>query len=99
MSVTVYVPRDAAALSLGAEDVAQAIAAEAQARNIDITIVRNGTRGMVWLEPLVEVAVAKGRVGFGPVSARDVRGLFDADFLKSATHPLNVRVVAEIPYL
>jgi len=97
-SVTVFVPRDAAALSLGAEEVAQAIAAEADARKIDITIVRNGTRGMVWLEPLVEVALSNGRVGYGPVSASDVRSLFDADFLQGGRHALNVGPVEKIPY-
>ncbi len=98
MGVTVYVPRDAAALSLGAEEVAKAIAAEARARKIDVSIVRNGTRGMVWLEPLVEVALSNGRVGYGPVSADDVRGLFDADFLKGGAHPKQVGLVEEIPY-
>jgi formate dehydrogenase iron-sulfur subunit len=98
MSVTIFVPRDAAALSLGAEDVARAIAEEAAARRIDVSIVRNGTRGMVWLEPLVEVSLSHGRVGYGPVTAADVRGLFDADFLKGGKHPLNVGLVEEIPY-
>jgi formate dehydrogenase iron-sulfur subunit len=96
--VTVYLPRDAAALSLGAEEVAQAIAAEATARRIDITLVRNGTRGMVWLEPLVEVALSNARVGYGPVSVADVRSLFDADFLNGGSHPLAVGPVASIPY-
>jgi formate dehydrogenase iron-sulfur subunit len=96
--VTVFVPRDAAALSLGAEDVAQAIASEAKARKLDVTLVRNGTRGMVWLEPLVEVALSNGRVGYGPVSESDVRSLFDADFLKGGRHPLSVGLVEEIPY-
>jgi formate dehydrogenase iron-sulfur subunit len=98
VAVTVFVPRDAAALSLGAGDVAQAIAAEAKARQIDVTIVRNGTRGMVWLEPLVEVALSNGRVGYGPVSVDDVRSLFDADFLRGGEHPLTVGLVEQIPY-
>jgi formate dehydrogenase iron-sulfur subunit len=98
MSVTVFVPRDAASLSLGAEEVAQAIAEEAIVRQIPITIVRNGTRGMVWLEPLVEVVLSNGRVGYGPVSASDVPSLFDADFLKGGKHPLNVGLVQSIPY-
>src|SRR5438105_685691 len=54
MDVTVYVPRDAAALSLGAERVAAAMAAEAATRRAGVNIVRNGTRGMCWLEPLVD---------------------------------------------
>ena len=70
-SITVYVPRDATALSLGADKVAQAIVAEAAARNIEVKLVRNGSRGLFWLEPLVEVATAAGRVAYGPVKARD----------------------------
>jgi formate dehydrogenase iron-sulfur subunit len=96
--VTVFVPCDAAALSLGADDVAQAILAEAKARKMDITLVRNGTRGMVSLEPLVEVALSNGRVGYGPVSESDVRGLFDADFLRGGKHALNVGLVEKLPY-
>ena len=61
-TLTVYVPRDATALSLGADRVAQAIAAEAKARNLDIKLVRNGSRGLHWLEPLVEVGTPSGRV-------------------------------------
>jgi formate dehydrogenase iron-sulfur subunit len=97
-ATTVYIPRDAAALSLGAEEVAVAIADEARARKMDVTIVRNGTRGMVWLEPLVEVALSNGRAGYGPVSASDVRSLFDADFLTGGKHPLSVGLVEEVPY-
>jgi len=95
---TIYVPRDAAALSLGAEDVAQAIAAEARTRKMDVTIVRNGSRGMIWLEPLVEVALSNGRVGYGPVSAADVRSLFDAGFVTGGDHALKVGVVEAVPY-
>ena len=98
MAATIFIPRDAAALSLGAEEVARAIAAEAKARQIDVVIVRNGTRGMVWLEPLVEVALSNGRVGYGPVTPGDVRSLFDADFLQGGKHPLHVGLVEEIPY-
>ena len=78
----VFVPRDAAALSMGANTVAKAIASEAGKRNATIEIVRNGSRGMLWLEPLVEVETDKGRVAYGPVAASDVAGLFDADLLE-----------------
>jgi formate dehydrogenase iron-sulfur subunit len=98
VTTTVYVPNDAAALSLGAEEVAQVIAEEARVRQMDVTIVRNGTRGMVWLEPLVEVTLSNGRVGYGPVTPGDVRSLFDADFLKGGAHPLHVGPVESIPY-
>ena len=76
----IYVPRDAAARALGADAVARAVADEARRRGIEVELVRNGTRGMIWLEPLVEVETGAGRTGFGPVAAADVPGLFDAGF-------------------
>jgi len=99
MSIDVYVPRDASALSLGAEAVARAIAAEARARRAEVRIVRNGSRGLYWLEPMVEVALASGRVAYGPVRAADVAGLFDAGFLQGGTHALAQGTTQEIPYL
>jgi formate dehydrogenase iron-sulfur subunit len=99
MSVRVYVPRDSAALSVGSEGVARAIASEASARGLDITLVRNGSRGMFWLEPLVEVESAQGRVAYGPVSREAVAGLFDAGFLDGKAHALCLGPTEEIPYL
>lgn len=81
MSIAVYVPRDSAALAAGADRVARRIAAEAAARGADIHLVRNGSRGMFWLEPLVEVATPAGRIACGPVAPEDVAGLFDAGFI------------------
>ena len=79
--------RSRPAIALGADEVATAIAAEAARRGVDIEIVRNGTRGLLWLEPLVEVQTASGRTGFGPVDADDVAARFDAGFhLGQATH-------------
>jgi formate dehydrogenase iron-sulfur subunit len=63
MTVKIFVPRDSTALALGANDVAAAIAAEAASRGVAIQLVRNGSRGMFWLEPMVEVETAAGRVG------------------------------------
>ena len=80
MSVRIYVPIDSSALSLGAEQVARAIRHQAQARGIAIELVRNGSRGLFWLEPLVEVDTTQGRIAYGPVQAEDVPGLFDAGF-------------------
>ena len=98
-AITVYVPRDASALSLGADKVAQAIVAEAAARNLEVRLVRNGSRGLFWLEPLVEVATPAGRVAYGPVKARDVAGLFDAGFLAAGEHSLGLGLTEEIDYL
>ena len=86
MTNTVFVPKDASALSLGADAVAQAIQAEARRRREPLQLVRTGSRGAFWLEPLVEVATAGGRVGYGPVSAEDVPGLFAGGFLKGGAH-------------
>jgi formate dehydrogenase iron-sulfur subunit len=94
----VFVPRDATALSLGAEAVARAIAAEAAQRGLAPRIVRNGSRGLFWLEPLVEVETPEGRVAYGPVAHADVAGLFDADFLRGGAHALRVGRVEDIAY-
>ncbi|MFN4008324.1 MAG: formate dehydrogenase beta subunit [Pannonibacter sp.] len=99
MSLTVFVPRDAAALAVGADKVAAAIAREAAARTLDVEIVRNGSRGMLWLETLVEVRTDKGRVAYGPVKAADVPSLFEAGFLTGGDHRLAHGVTAEIPFL
>ncbi|MGQ5719214.1 formate dehydrogenase beta subunit [Pseudochrobactrum asaccharolyticum] len=99
MSVTIYVPCDAAALALGADQVANAIAGEAVKRGLDIKLVRNGSRGMVWLEPLVEVATDKGRVAYGPVDVSDVASLFDSGLLEGKEHPLSLGLTEEIPFL
>lgn len=97
--IKVFVPRDSTALSLGAEKTAKAIAAEAQKRGIEIELVRNGSRGLFWLEPFVEVATDKGRVAFAPVQPKDVPSLFDADFLHAGAHPLNLGLTEELSWL
>ena len=99
MTVRIYVPRDAAALALGAERVAKAFSREAEARKLDITIVRNGSRGMHWLEPLVEVETAEGRIAYGPVTPADVPALLDAGLLDGKAHPLCLGGTEDIPFL
>ena len=89
MKTKIYIPRDSSALSMGAEKVAIAVALEANKRGLDVDIVRNGSRGLYWLETMVEVATDKGRVAYGPVKVKDVASLFDADFLNGA--PLNAQ--------
>ena len=98
-TITVYVPRDSAALAAGADRVAQRIAKEATARGIMLELVRNGSRGMFWLEPLVEVNTPTGRIAYGPVTHDDVAGLFDAGFLTGGKHPLALGPTEDIPYL
>ncbi|MDP3087758.1 MAG: NADH-ubiquinone oxidoreductase-F iron-sulfur binding region domain-containing protein [Methylotenera sp.] len=99
LGAIVYIPRDSSALSMGAEKVAIAIAQEAKKRGLEITIIRNGSRGLYWLETMVEVATDNGRVAYGPVKAIDVPSLFDADFLNAKAHPLNLGLTEEIDWL
>jgi formate dehydrogenase iron-sulfur subunit len=99
MTTVVYVPRDSSALSLGAHQVAKNVQAEAAKRGLDIKVVRNGSRGMFWLETMVEVVTPKGRVAYGPVMPKDVSSLFDADFINAGAHPLNLGLTDEIEWL
>jgi formate dehydrogenase iron-sulfur subunit len=98
-AMSVYVPCDSSALSLGAEAVALAIGAEAMRRKLDIKLIRNGSRGLYWLEPMIEVATPRGRVAYGPVTANDVSSLFDAHFLTAGDHPLALGPTGEISHL
>ncbi|WP_020387906.1 formate dehydrogenase beta subunit [Kribbella catacumbae] len=86
----VYVPRDAAARSVGADEVAERIVAAADAAGREIEVVRNGSRGMLWLEPLVEVETPEGRVGYGPVAPEDVDGLIAAGMLDGSAPDIAV---------
>ncbi len=95
----IYVPNDATAVACGADKVARALEDGLAARGITHDIVRNGSRGMFWLEPLLEVETERGRVGYGPVKASDVEELLHAGMLHGADHPLCVGVVEEIPFL
>ncbi|MCG5077586.1 formate dehydrogenase beta subunit [Paraburkholderia tagetis] len=95
----IYVPRDSSALALGADDVAAAIQREAAARGLAIELVRNGSRGLLYLEPLVEVETPDGRVGYANVEETDVKSLFETGFLQGAQHARSVGLVEQIPYL
>ena len=98
-SSRIFIPADAAALSVGADAVARVIAAEAAQRGLAIEIVRTGSRGMLWLEPLVEVETARGRVAYGPVAPRDVASLIEADFLNGGAHALAHGPVADMDWM
>ena len=95
----VFVPADTTARSLGADAVAAAVAEEAKRHGANVEIVRNGSRGLHWLEPLVEVVVDGTRVAYGPVTAADVAGLFDAKFLGGGKHALALGPTDKIDYL
>jgi formate dehydrogenase iron-sulfur subunit len=97
--VKVFIPRDSTALSLGADSTAKAIQTEAEKRGVELTIIRNGSRGLFWIEPMVEVETSKGRVAYAPVKPKDVDSLFDADFINGGDHILSLGLTEEIPYL
>jgi formate dehydrogenase iron-sulfur subunit len=99
MTTRVFVPRDSSALALGADAIADAIAQEAARRGVAVELVRNGSRGLLWLEPLVEVLTPQGRIGYGNVEPSDVASLFEAGFLTGGAHARSVGVVEDIPYL
>jgi formate dehydrogenase iron-sulfur subunit len=99
MSVRLYVPREATARALGADAVVRALQSEAQQRGVAIELVRTGSRGLFWLEPLIEVETPDGRIGYGPVKAGDVASLFDAGLLQGRAHRLSQGPVEAIPYL
>jgi formate dehydrogenase iron-sulfur subunit len=98
MKMRIFVPGDAAAVSVGADDVATALEQAAAKRDVPVTIIRNGSRGLMWLEPMIEVATVKGRVAYGPVSPADVPSLFDA-MTSNGPHALRLGLTEEIPWL
>jgi formate dehydrogenase iron-sulfur subunit len=98
MKMRIYVPRDAAAMAVGADEVVAALEQAAAKRGLPIEVIRNGSRGLYWLEPLVEVATVKGRVAYGPVTAADVPSLFDA-MASNGSHALRLGITDEIPWL
>jgi len=94
----VFVPGDSAARSVGADGVAARIAQASADRGQAVELIRNGSRGMLWLEPFVEVDTAAGRVGYGPVTPGDVDSLLDA-LLAGGSHPLGHGLVEQIGWL
>ena len=99
MNAQVFVPGDSSALSVGADAVAAALSQEACNRGVDLTIVRTGSRGLFWLEPLVEIETPAGRMGYGPVADADAGSLFECGFLGGGAHPKALGRVEDIPHL
>jgi formate dehydrogenase iron-sulfur subunit len=95
----IFVPRDAGALALGSDEVERAIVAAIRRRRIEVEIVRTGSRGLFWLEPMIEIETAQGRIAYGPVKPEDVEGLIDAGLLDGGPHPLHLGRPEDIPFL
>jgi formate dehydrogenase iron-sulfur subunit len=98
MTLRLYIPRDAAAVAVEADEVAAGIRAAAARKNVAVDIVRTGSRGVLWLEPMVEVETPAGRVAYGPVTPTDVDGLLSA-LLADGAHALRLGPTEDIPWL
>ena len=98
MTLRLFIPRDAGAVAVGADNVALALEQAAANRSIQLEVVRTGSRGLYWLEPMVEVATPAGRIAFGPVRVSDVASLLDA-VTGNGQHPLRLGLADEIPWL
>jgi formate dehydrogenase iron-sulfur subunit len=99
----IFVPKDAAAVACGADAVAAAIARSAAQSGVPVEIVRNGSRGLLWLEPLVELEMGGIRYGFGPIEPETVGSLLNAGLLRGdlkalSAHPTSLGVVDKIDY-
>jgi formate dehydrogenase iron-sulfur subunit len=95
----IFISQDAASISLGAHRIARSVAEAAAQQNIVLDIVRTGSRGLFWLEPLVEVETPEGRIAYGPLQLDDIAGLFEAGFLTGGDHPLRIGRMEDVPYL
>jgi formate dehydrogenase iron-sulfur subunit len=98
VTLRLFIPRDAAALSVGANRVANAVMAETAILGLPVTLKRTGSRGMLWLEPLVEVERDGVRHGFGPVAPADVPSLIKA-LAADAPHPLALGPVEALAWM
>ena len=99
MSYHVYIPCDTSAVAVGADKVAASLKGEAERLGLEVDIIRNGSRGMFWLEPMLEVVTPQGRVAYGPVRKTDIARLLEADFLQGGDHPLKLGLTEDIPFL
>jgi len=100
-SQRVYVSLDTTARSKGSDSVADQVSRQlSQQPELAATLVRNGSRGMFWLEPLLEVETPQGRVAYGPVKPNDVSDILSAQAFDDVTdHPLCLGLTEQIPWL
>ncbi len=97
--IRIYVPKDSAARSVGADEVVEEIERESAERGLSITVLRNGSRGALWLEPMIEVETPIGRVAYGPVQVSEIPSLFDAGFHLGSQHHLYLGATEDISWL
>jgi formate dehydrogenase iron-sulfur subunit len=95
----IFIPLDSFAVACGADEIADELKLAISKADLDATIVRNGSHGLAWLEPLVEVETAEGRIAYGPIEPGDVAGLLKAGFLKGGDHPKRIGDIQKHPFL
>src|SRR5262245_29957909 len=98
MTIPLFLPRDVGALAVGADDVATTLIAAARRRGVPVALTRTGSRGLYWLEPMLEVATPLGRVAYGPLTVADVDSVLDA-ILRDGPHARRIGLTEEIPFL
>lgn len=94
-----FLPCDSIACAVGADELAHALTQEAERRALQIDLQRTSSRGLYWLEPMLELESDKGRLGFGPLTRDDVPALLDALIADHAHPPQALGLVEDIPYL
>jgi len=99
MTLRIYVPGDSGAVAVGADEIAASLASIAQRRHLEIEIIRTGSRGLYWLEPMLEVETPAGRAAYGPVTTPDVESVLDAMQADAGAHPLRLGDPSDIPFL
>ena len=98
MTLTIFIPQDTTAVAVGANRVAAAFLERAEALDVDLQIIRNGSRGAFGLEPLVEVERGEDRIAFGAVKVSDVPGIVDCLTSGSYEHETCLGSPADIPW-
>lgn len=96
-SITAYVPADASAVALGADDIAAAIEKHCASLGLSLNLIRNGSRGLTWLEPLVEIDQGSGRIGFGPMTVDNVDSVMQSISEAGSEHELSLGAVDDLP--
>ena len=96
----IFVSLDTTARSKGSDKVASQVEKILGSKpDLAATLVRNGSRGMFWLEPLLEINTAKGRVAYGPVKPEDVNDIINQQCFDGAVeHPLCLGFTEELPW-
>jgi formate dehydrogenase iron-sulfur subunit len=96
----IYIPRDTTACSLGADRVAEVIQQHIRKHQLALEIVRNGSRGLYWLEPMLEFETEQGRVACGPITPEKADEFMAAACWRNIDkHPLYLGLTEEIDYL